>query len=137
MPQRPSRVIRSSELKAARGKSRTSLRGEIDDLRARLTKTDEEARRKQGFYDPVSFYKGVYVDDGTIFQVGGVINMSSILPYIIVSQDMSFSNNDLLIGAAAKIRFSGFGTFNGLPTTSVGLDSGDAWNDAGTVKIKP
>lgn len=74
MPQRPSRVIRSSELKASRGKSRPSLRGEIDDIRSALTKTDEEARRKQAFYDAVKFYRKVNFygdvtiqnDDGTL-----------------------------------------------------------------------
>jgi len=74
MPQRPSRVIRSSELRASRGKSRMSLRGEIDDIRSDLTKTEEEARRKQAFYDAVKFYRKanfygdvvISNDDGTL-----------------------------------------------------------------------
>lgn len=45
MPSRPSRVIRSSELRARRGKPRASQRGELDDLAARLVKTETQAFR--------------------------------------------------------------------------------------------
>lgn len=82
MPQRPSRVIRSSEQKAARGKTRTSLRGEIDDIRSDLTKTEEEARRKQAFYDAVKFYRNVLFTapgGSTIVDVEGKINANSIV----------------------------------------------------------
>lgn len=45
MTQRPSHVIRSSELRAQRGKTRVSGRGETDDLKARLVKTETQAFR--------------------------------------------------------------------------------------------
>lgn len=45
MTSRPTRVIRSSELRARRGKPRASQRGELDDLSARLVKTETHAFR--------------------------------------------------------------------------------------------
>ena len=81
MPQRPSVVIRSSELRAQRGKSRASWRGEAGDIKADLAKVAEEARRKEAFYRDVTFYKNVTVNgtlttNETVVHLGGALSVA-------------------------------------------------------------
>lgn len=165
MPSRPSRVIRSSELRAQRGKPRQSLRAELNDQRAQLTKVAEEARRKQAFYDYTTFYRDVAFTQNVVIegdlQLPGAVdgdvefNDDVLVNGILATAgnvviegdiDLTFGGDILMNGAiisgSQAVSFVGGVTVSllGVPTSSAGLPSGGLWRDAGAgdvIKMVP